>query len=190
MKKNLLNNYISGHRRGESARNIERMAQDDPFLADAIDGFDSVEGDHSANIAKMQKVVESRTMPSHKYTLTGSMYWKSIAVCAVLALLVGGGYLLMLDEKNSDKQYSVASSDSESIELYVPQKYIEKKDNLIMEGRGIATHPIADIENIEVLSIEKDLYLYIPKDYSQKERKNISSRPELKISNLGEIDKN
>lgn len=189
MKKMSFDNYIQGNRKGMSAHDLERLSQEDPFLADAIDGFDLVEGDHAASIAKMRRQIEIKSVSSKKQTLMASMYWRSIAVCAVLAFLVGGGYLLMLDERDSSKQYSTASIETESIRLYVPQKYIEKKDDQIMKGEGLKGQPVQNIENLEILNVERDLYIYKPKDYESKTRKaEVGSR--LEISNIKEVSKN
>lgn len=172
MKETSFENYIKGKRHGKLAHDLERLSQDDPFLADAIEGFDSVDGDHLASIAKMQDLVQAKVRASKRNTFTASMYWRAMAVCVVLALLIGGGYMLMLDEKNNNEKYSTASSDTESIELYIPKKYIEKKDNQIMQGRGLSSRPVENIENLEVLNVERDLCIYLPKDYSTKENKD------------------
>ena len=37
--------YITGNRKGREARRIEREAMDDPFLHDALEGYDAVPGD-------------------------------------------------------------------------------------------------------------------------------------------------
>ena len=42
-----LKQYIRGRRRGKAARDLEKEALNDPFLNDAIDGYDAVPGDHS-----------------------------------------------------------------------------------------------------------------------------------------------
>lgn len=34
--------YITGNRKGREARRIEREAMDDPFLRDALEGYDAV----------------------------------------------------------------------------------------------------------------------------------------------------
>lgn len=50
-----LKDYIQGKRRGKEANELERKALQDPFLQDALDGFDVVKGDHWADIDKMEK---------------------------------------------------------------------------------------------------------------------------------------
>ena len=46
-----LKQYIRGRRRGKAARDLEKEALNDPFLNDAIDGYDAVPGDHSRHLA-------------------------------------------------------------------------------------------------------------------------------------------
>lgn len=50
-----IKNYIQGKRRGKEANKLEREALQDPFLQDALDGYDAVEGDHLADIEKLEK---------------------------------------------------------------------------------------------------------------------------------------
>ena len=56
-----LKDYIQGKRHGKEANRLEREAMNDPFLNDAIDGFDSVEGDHLSVIAELEKQIAGKT---------------------------------------------------------------------------------------------------------------------------------
>ncbi len=47
--------YIQGRRRGKEANELERKALQDPFLQDALEGYDSVKGDHQATIRELEK---------------------------------------------------------------------------------------------------------------------------------------
>ena len=49
--------YITGNRKGREARRIEREAMDDPFLHDALEGYDAVPGDPGDAIRRMQRRV-------------------------------------------------------------------------------------------------------------------------------------
>lgn len=49
--------YITGNRKGREARRIEREAMDDPFLRDALEGYDAVPGDPGDAIRRMQRRV-------------------------------------------------------------------------------------------------------------------------------------
>lgn len=58
--KNLLQ-YIQGSRKGKEAHRLEKEAMKDPFLADALDGFQTVEGNHVENIEAMRRRISRRT---------------------------------------------------------------------------------------------------------------------------------
>lgn len=52
--------YNAGGRRGRAAHDLELEAQRDPFLSDALEGFDAVEGDHSAAVERLRQRIEAR----------------------------------------------------------------------------------------------------------------------------------
>ena len=53
-----LKEYIQGKRYGKEANQLEREAMNDPFLQDAIDGFDSVQGEHLQVIEALEKKIQ------------------------------------------------------------------------------------------------------------------------------------
>ena len=67
-----LTDYIFGSRRGREANRIEREAQVDPFLADAIEGYDSVYGDHSDRLAALEQEVALRAARSRRRRADGA----------------------------------------------------------------------------------------------------------------------
>lgn len=89
-----LKDYIQGKRHGEEANRLEREAMNDPFLNDAIDGFDSVEGDHLSVIGELEKQIAGKNR-SHKpfvrYMITG--------VAASIALLIS--FSIFMNQENS-----------------------------------------------------------------------------------------
>ena len=46
--------YIRGLRKGKEAHRLEKESMQDPFLADAIDGYNQVEGNHEQRIEKLR----------------------------------------------------------------------------------------------------------------------------------------
>lgn len=113
-----LKEYIKGKRQGKDANRLERKAMNDPFLQDAIDGFDSVEGDHMDTIQKLEQKVKKQ---SGKTYLFSSTQWKIIGMAASLALLVGIGVLLFRDNQAENPPALAMDSTSERIEKYAPQ---------------------------------------------------------------------
>ena len=79
-----LKNYIQGKRQGKNANQLEREALNDPFLQDAIDGFDSVQGEHLPVIEELERQIAQKTTkrPRH-YRI-----W-ILSAAASLALLLG-----------------------------------------------------------------------------------------------------
>ena len=51
--------YIRGLRKGKEAHRLEKESMKDPFLADAMDGYHQVEGDHDEQINKLRMKVNA-----------------------------------------------------------------------------------------------------------------------------------
>lgn len=102
-----LKNYIQGKRQGKNANQLEREAMNDPFLQDAIDGFDSVQGEHLPVIEELERQIANKTTkrPGH-YRI-----W-IFSAAASLALLLG---------------ISTLMNNSESVEPHVAKQIIENQ---------------------------------------------------------------
>jgi len=79
-----LKDYIQGKRHGSDAHKLEREAMNDPFLQDAIDGFDSVQGDHLPVIEHIEQQIEKKIAVRKP----SARIWY-IAAAASVALLIG-----------------------------------------------------------------------------------------------------
>lgn len=97
-----LKDYIRGQRQGKEANQLERKAMDDPFLQDAIDGYDSVEGDHISTIEDLKK-----RLSSPKKRINKKM-WIWAAAAAILLLI---GIPLLLYKPYTKEEITVVSSD-------------------------------------------------------------------------------
>lgn len=102
-----LRDYIRGQRQGKEANQLERKAMDDPFLQDAIDGYDSVEGDHISTIENLEKRLSSTKKFINK------QIWLWVAAAAIILLI---GTPLLLKKPYIEDDIPLASSD------IVPQK--------------------------------------------------------------------
>lgn len=85
--------YIAGSRRGREANRLEREAMRDPFLADAIDGYDSVYGDHSGRLAELSQMIAMR---SRKLSGARRRKRRIAAFSAVAATILAGAAVTML----------------------------------------------------------------------------------------------
>ena len=59
--------YIRGLRKGKEAHRLEKESMKDPFLADAMDGYHQVEGDHDEQINKLRMKVNAHSAKEKKY---------------------------------------------------------------------------------------------------------------------------
>jgi len=84
--------YIQGKRRGKAANELERKALYDPFLQDAIDGFDSVPGEHLPIIEQLEKQITGKQ--KHR-----NLWW--IGVAASVVLIIGIGILIAPEKETN-----------------------------------------------------------------------------------------
>jgi len=152
--------YIKGFRKGKDARRIEIDAMNDPFLAEAIEGYDSVKGNHMDRIAQLQKQISARTKSGR------SKRW--IPYTAAAAVLVGAVFFAVLNSPVDE-----APTDSDIMYVYVTEAYVEKKK---MEGRSSSVfNVVTEVKNLEILAPDEEIEIFIPEEYVVEKRMEFSS---------------
>ena len=106
--------YIQGQRKGKEAHRIEKEAMRDPFLADALEGFDGVKADHAERIARLRN-----RMPSATRSFGHRKIYMGIAASLLLCLMAGGYFML---HKKPD--HLIAMSESHQ-QIIVEDEFIE-----------------------------------------------------------------
>lgn len=104
--------YIKGSRKGVDAHDIELKAMNDPFLADAIDGYDSIMSNHMGNIVALQNNVSLQTSSERK----GTGLSKLVAAAVIFIALIFGYFY----KSNYNSTMLVAESDKPASEIYQP----------------------------------------------------------------------
>ena len=104
-----LKDYIQGNRQGKEANRLEREAMNDPFLQGALDGFDSVDGDHAGIIEQLEKKY-TRPVAAAQPKKRKLFYWAAAA--SVLLLIGFGSYFLLEKESRPVPIFAEALSDS------------------------------------------------------------------------------
>jgi hypothetical protein len=113
-----LKDYIRGERHGKEANRLEREAMEDPFLQGAIDGYDSVEGDHYSVIQKLERqLAQPRKRVSRRIWIA--------AAAALLLLLIGIPFLLHPPQPTVEPL--VATTDTRVEKEIVTEKALEKR---------------------------------------------------------------
>jgi outer membrane biosynthesis protein TonB len=110
---NLLLKYIQGQRKGKDAHRIEREAMQDPFLAEALEGFEAMDGLHVERIMSIRKRLSSQTRRT--YLSTGRL----AAAAGLLLCILGGSYFL-LNHPASDSFMAQSENPAETVAEEIP----------------------------------------------------------------------
>ena len=97
--------YIRGLRKGKEAHRLEKESMQDPFLADAMDGYNQVEGNHEQRIEKLRMQVSAH---SAKKKNTYAITW-SIAACLAIGFGISS-YFLFLKKSMTDEVFIAEES--------------------------------------------------------------------------------
>lgn len=140
-------NYIKGYRRGKDAHRIEKEAMADPFLADAIDGFDSVDDDHLKQINELSSRIRAKANNKKKQ----HPLWQIAAACAILIFGIGGYFVL---DSHKSSLYAQDTGTSAIINIYVPEEFYT--ENIIVIAQTNTNLAKSYKPNISRFKIEED----------------------------------
>ncbi len=136
--KELLRRWINGDiTRAEEAQ-LFQLAQKDPSLKDALDGYQRFpKGDHTARLKRIQQ-----QLSSHKKRRPVAIPLKWIAAAASILLAVGVTWLIISKSNKENGSEAIAQQKSLSKE---PEESIQEGENQQPEEQAKAMHPeIAD----------------------------------------------
>ena len=142
--------YIRGLRKGKEAHRLEKESMKDPFLADAIDGYNQVEGNHEQRIEQLRIQISAR---STKKRNTYAIIW-SVAACLVIGFGISSYFLFLketpepvipiIPQKEIALVPTKTKTDSTPISP-VSTKQAEKKDIIAKSRTTISKPPSAPI---------------------------------------------
>ena len=142
--------YIRGLRKGKEAHRLERESMQDPFLADAMDGYNQVEGNHEQRIEQLRIQISAR---STKKRNTYAIIW-SVAACLVIGFGISSYFLFpketpepvipIIPQKEIALVPTKTKTDSTPISP-VSMKQADKKDIIAKSRTTISKPPSAPI---------------------------------------------
>ena len=145
-----LSDYIQGLRKGKEAHRLEKESMKDPFLADAIDGYNQVEGNHEQRIEQLRIQISAR---STKQRNTYAIIW-SVAACLVIGFGISSYFLFLketpepvipiIPQKEIALVPTKTKTDSTPISP-VSTKQADKKDIIAKSRTTISKPPSAPI---------------------------------------------
>ena len=191
--------YIQGKRKGKEAHRIEKEAMRDPFLADALEGYDEVKADHAERIAHLR-----RRIPSSIRSAGQQKIYMGIAASLLFCLMAVGYFLL-----NRKPENLIAMSESyeqiiteELIEISsspappspTPPNYLaenERETAVRREMRQRETSPptpVSPIISSEILVMveEEDIEIAMATEFVVAESKEMGAREAGKMREAGE----
>lgn len=147
-----LHDYIEGKRDGKNAHNLEKESMTDPFLNEAIDGFDTVDDNHIERLKIIQDQISNKKRQS---TYANSNNWSKIAAAAAALLIIVGGKKYILDKYDADN-VQTSNVAQAPLDLYVPEIFYEEniaiiatKNTEFTKGLRITFHNSKNAESTE-----------------------------------------
>jgi TonB family protein len=147
--------YLNGELDARAMHQLERQAQDDPFLLDALEGYEFHKKDQQANLDDLQKRLQQQITPARKRVVL----WPTIAIAASVLLFISvGGWLLINNRSvnttlkpNTDNTLVTTRPLHPAITKPAPQttpsaeKPVNSTPELRQAGNGEVSNPIANV---------------------------------------------
>ena len=120
--------YIKGRRHGKEAHRIERESMQDPFLSDAIDGFDSAGGDHMERIENMRRQLLHRTNQNKRW-----LTYAGIAASIIVIVSIGG-YFVFNNKQDEYIAKGVYSLEKDAADMEILPESVTSEDAAVDAG--------------------------------------------------------
>ncbi len=120
----LIQKYLNGELDAKAMHRLERRAQDDPFLMDALDGYGNSRGDHRANLSQIASRLQQRTTPKPRVIIP----WRYMAAAAsVLIVLTVGGLFLYNRQPANKMQVAALEKSAPTSDTTIKAKQFDAK---------------------------------------------------------------
>ncbi|MCG8327888.1 MAG: TonB family protein [Chitinophagales bacterium] len=128
-----LRQWLIGEANYHDEQQLLRQATDDPFLAEALEGYETMpEGEHAQRVARIKEAVNARTSQKRR----GIVYWPRIAA-AVLFLCVAGVAFWWVNKDGGDVLADQMKTETE--EVTNTESIPEKKETAVIEKDNSST---------------------------------------------------
>ena len=190
--------YIKGQRKGKDAHRIEKDSMKDPFLYEAIDGFDSIDDNHIERINNIQNRLKARSKTKNK--TNGRQVWQTAAAAIIIIIGIGGYFLT---DYHKSGLYAQQANEKSIIEIYVPEEYYAENIVVIAQKNaelakaykpGISRFKIESEESASMSKAEQEILsedakrmnevpieIYVPDDFESRtstQEETKSGKPE------------
>jgi len=173
--------YIKGNRKGKDAHRLEKESMRDPFLSEAIEGYDSVAGDHVSRIEDIHARIKNKSDSRHQNRRR--LTWALAAACTV-GVFIAGGYIVLNQPQSIEYTQTMADMvdvSAEVIDIYVPTAYYEDHETVIEDNNVVLETEPALAGAGSYLNIETDvpIRIYVPGEYYEENKETIEKAEEI-----------
>jgi hypothetical protein len=102
-----INKYLQGKLDAKAMHQLERDAQDDPFLMDALDGYEKAGADQQANLIDLDGRLAKRVADEKKSSI---FLWRVLPIAASVLIMLGAGYWFFKPKPDKPKYANVTES--------------------------------------------------------------------------------
>lgn len=133
--------YLQGTLDKERMHELEKKALDDPFLSDALEGYNLLsEPDQGLSI--LQRQLHKRIMLQQENKKVFDLTWQRLSVAAAAAVIfISAGILFWMNSQVADKQLASNTKNSESVIL--PSDTVKQESTADYADTLTETSPIA-----------------------------------------------
>jgi len=131
-----LKDYIRGERHGAGAHDLELEAMRDPLLADALDGYNAVPGDHSTVLEGLEGRIRhsatggrasARSQASRRFErrVRG---WSVAVAAALVGVVIAGGVWIFGSDVPAENDHTARQNEvpTAEVEPYLPPVSVER----------------------------------------------------------------
>lgn len=165
--------YIKGQRKGKDAHRIEKDSMTDPFLYEALEGFDSIDDNHIERINNIQNLLQAKSKTRSK--ANGRQIWQTAAAAAIIIIGIGGYFLT---DYHKSGLYAQPVSENSIIEIYVPEAYYaENRVVIAQKNSELAKAYKPDISRFKIESEESTSISKAEQEILSEDAKRMSEVP-------------
>lgn len=106
--------YLRGELDAKAMHDLEKQAQDDPFLRDAIEGYEAMGTDQQANFDEVKERFAQRNGQGR------TIRWRTLSIAATLLVMLGAGWLFYRSEHKGPTQTAASLPVMEKVKVLSP----------------------------------------------------------------------
>jgi hypothetical protein len=143
-----MDKYLKGKLDASAMHQLEREAQNDPFLMDALEGYEVNGKDQQPNLTELQQRLAERIAPPERGR--SILLWRVLSIAAALLLMIGIGYWELIPKTNIHKQTAALIKPQQQVEAPVAIQPQNKESASISKNLSIAKSIAPGVKNREV----------------------------------------